>query len=180
MRAWLSTCCAISLTAAGCSSARPTDAGPGDAASDATESDDGAGDDGAGDVGAGDATPSDAQACASIDAYCATAVSAPGSVGGRCVRNWSAAETPAAWCPTDLRTYVFPDCNGFDVVVQGAIDTSYTYVYDRNSGNLAGIWFGSPLGWSCIAGDAPPVNADSCGDAGTPPPLTCPTGAGAG
>jgi hypothetical protein len=186
MRPWLLTCSAIWLTAASCSSSSPAGGGPRDAASDIAPRDiaprDATSSDTVSDAGRiGDAAV-DTATCPSVDVFCA-ADGGPGGpasfLGTRCVRDWSTATTPAAWCPTNLNVGVYPGCNGYDIVVEGAVDTSVFYLYDLGTGNLVGVWYSAIGGFTCVAGDAPPVNLSGCYDGGRPPSI-CATDAGGG
>jgi hypothetical protein len=119
--------------------------------------------DAANDPPTGDAA--DAAVCQTIDAFCAAEAGTAPIPGARCVRDWATAKTPAAWCPNGFNIAVFAGCNGYDVIVESGIDTSYFYVYDDASGALIAVSYNANGRSVCVAGDPLPANL-SCNDGG--------------
>jgi hypothetical protein len=113
-------------------------------------------------AGVADATATedspDAGACrATIDAYCASdASSCPDC---RCVSDWSTAKDPSQWCSSNrgARVFVYPQCDGFHLVVLGYADTSTFYYYDPVTLKLVRVENHGNGGAFCVAGQAGPV-----------------------
>jgi hypothetical protein len=131
----------------------PADASRGDAAGD--------------DSSAGDASmdgSADGGACPSVAQQCADAATADIACG----TTWSNAQLPSTWCPKVpyVRVYTAPHCDGFDIVVLGATDTSSFYYYDLQTGALVGIEGHGNNGTLCVAGQAPGVPLTDCFDGG--------------
>lgn len=106
----------------------------------------------------------DAATCTAVAQKCAdTAMPDPG-----CGTTWSTAQRPSTWCPTFpyARVVTAPHCDGFDIVVLGATDTSSFYYYDLQTGVLVGIEGHGNNGTMCVAGQAPDVPLTDCDDAG--------------
>ena len=139
-----------------------------DASADASTSDTG-----------GDAS-AEAESCPSIQEACADA-GARGSlsfIGGfSCVAEWSIATQPSTWCskfPYAELAYA-TDCEGFDIAVVGATDTSVFYYYDPQSGALVGIEARGEIeqGHQRLGGQAPDVQLTECVDAAEPVRFYC-------
>jgi len=136
----------------------PADATPGDAGpADAPGRDSPAGD------ASGDG-PEDAATCTPVARECADAATA--DLG--CATTWSTAQRPSTWCPKVpyARVITAPRCDGFDIVVLGATDSSSFYYYDLQTGALVGIEGHGNFGPLCIAGQSPDVPLTDCYDAG--------------
>jgi hypothetical protein len=105
----------------------------------------------------------DAATCPSVAQRCAdTTTSDPG-----CGTTWSTAQQPSTWCPEASYWEVAPQCEGFDIVRLGGVDSSTYYYYDLQTGDLVGIErHGLGPGPSCVAGHAPGVELIDCIDAG--------------
>ena len=104
--------------------------------------------------------PTDAPACPTVSQVCADG----GSFVGTCVLTWSAAQHASAWCSsiTAPRVFLFPSCNGYDIVDVAGVDTATYYFYDEASGELVGIEGIGGLGEVCFAGIAPSVSIARC------------------
>ena len=124
-----------------------------------------------------DALP-DAAPCPSIADVCMDG----GPLGVECVESWSTAEMPSAWCPKFPYVRVIPatNCDGFDIVVLGATDTSTFYYYDPQGGALVGIEGHGNFGARCIAGQSPDVPLADCFDSGGAPAVACLADGGVG
>ncbi len=116
-------------------------------------------------------TSADAATCPSVARECADAASA--DLG--CATTWSTAQQPSTWCPKVpyARVFTAPHCDGFDIVVLGATDTSSFYYYDLQTGALVGIEGHGNNGTLCIAGQAPNVPLTDCYDAGGVVTVSC-------
>jgi hypothetical protein len=90
----------------------------------------------------------EASSCPTVDTYCATG-------GAVCVRDWATAKEPSMWCTpatdsaspmpinsSELSVFMFPNCNGSDVLVLNGKDVTTTYFYDETTGALSGIGTG--------------------------------------
>jgi hypothetical protein len=98
----------------------------------------------------------DAGSCPeTIDTYCAADASS--CAGCRCVPDWSTAKDPSQWClpstPSD-RVFVYPQCDGFNLVVVGYADTSTFYYYDPMTLRLVRVEDHGIGGALCVAGQA--------------------------
>jgi len=166
----------LSLCIVHCSSSSSgggsTDGGP-DASGDAGPPADGPtgdapGEDSSSDSSSADAPgvgPVDAATCTPVAQYCADA----GTTEPGCATTWSTAQHPSTWCPRvpyAMRVYIAPHCDGFDIVVVGASDSSSFYYYDQQTGALVGIEGHGNFGPLCIAGVSPGVPLTDCYDAG--------------
>ena len=98
-----------------------------------------------------------------------------GERGPGCATTWSTAQQPSTWCPKVpyARVFTAPHCDGFDIVVLGATDTSSFYYYDLQTGALVGIEGHGNNGTLCIAGQAPDVPLTDCYDAGGVVTVSC-------
>jgi hypothetical protein len=106
----------------------------------------------------------DAAQCPSIEDYCATDASP-------CVSGWSVAQNASSWCtPPSRRIFLYPNCHGYNLVVDAGVDTSVIYSYDATTMRLVGIehrgFVPPPL--RCVAGAPPGIDLSTCGDGSTP------------
>ena len=106
----------------------------------------------------------DGAACPSVAQQCSDAATADLACG----TTWSSAQQPSTWCPKVpyARVYTAPHCDGFDIVVLGATDTSSFYYYDLQTGALVGIEGHGNNGTLCVAGQASDVPLTDCYDGG--------------
>jgi hypothetical protein len=167
----------LSLCLVHCSNSSPGGAGGGgpDASEDASPLADAATSEAdAKDSSASDASGDgsmDAATCPSVARECADAAAAdPG-----CGMTWSTAQQPSTWCPKFpyARVLTASHCDGFDIVVLGATDTSSFYYFDLQTGALVGIEGHGNGGARCVAGQAPDVPLTDCYDDGGVVTVTC-------
>jgi hypothetical protein len=128
-------CTCVPDADAGIDASEPGDAAP-DALPDATDSGADATDSRGIDVN----TEQDAEAgpaCPAVETYCAADAGTHGDV--RCVLTWSAAMMPASFCASGNRVFLYPNCHGHDILVDGGVDTSVVYYYDATTSMLVGI-----------------------------------------
>jgi hypothetical protein len=138
----------------------PADAATGDAAGRDSSASDSPGDGSA-----------DVATCPSVAQECADAATA--DLG--CGTTWATARQPSTWCPKVpyARVLTAANCDGFDIVVLGSVDTSDFYYYDLQTGALVGIEAHGNLGTRCVAGQAPDVPLTDCYDAGGVVTVSC-------
>jgi len=90
------------------------------------------------------------QMCRSLDAFC----SRDGSVDV-CVRTWQAAQSPSKYCRSaNDAVFLFPNCEGFNVVRREEINFPEIYFYDASSSALVGVVIGGS-GWTCYGKPGP-------------------------
>jgi hypothetical protein len=92
-----------------------------------------------------------------------------------CIEDWASAQLPATWCarlPT-ISTVSVSNCDGFDIVGIGVVDTSSAYYYDPQSGALVGERFDSKDGHSCFGRTPEESVLLDCADESGSPSVRC-------
>ena len=155
-----------------------------DAAVDGATAPDAATDGGVAHDAAPDGSPVDGGGChETIDAFCATDASC--MFDCPCVEDWATASHNAsqrcAGGPSFAnRVYVYPQCDGFNLIVVGYTDTSVFYYYDPGTSALVRVEeHGNANGAYCVAGQpGPTVPLTDCFADGATPVSICTADAG--
>ena len=91
-----------------------------------------------------------------------------------CTTSWSTGQDPTPLC--ERAHFVssideYPDCGGYDIVIEARIDSADLYYYDKQSHALVGVRILGGTDTNCRAGSCPPIREAeiaACHDAGAP------------
>lgn len=127
----------------------------------------------------GDGSSDGSAGCASsIAAFCETDGGCVGTCP--CFADWTTAQKNArSYCTGLQRVYLYPQCDGFNLIVVGYVDTSTFFYYDPSSLALVRVEGHGNAANRCIAGTPGTiVPLTDCFDGAVPPTSLCEAEAG--